>query len=519
MQTILQFRRFKHDPSVRALVSTPPSDDPEASAATLTDRKADAFLVQFESGDPADPHNWSKAKRWAITLTVGVVSSGVGIAGGINSAAAHDAMRELRVSEEVISLDTALFLLGLGLSSVFLAPLSEIGGRNPVYIITLALFMLFEIGCALSPNIGSRLVLRFLAGLAGSTPLSNAGGSLSDLWSTTERTAAFVIFSVCGLVGPMLGPVMGGYVGDSYLGYRWCDWITVIFTATMLVVCTFFLPETLAPVLLKFKAQQIRKLTGDERYETALERLRHTVPFKEHFIEGLQRPFAMLALEPIVVFFSLYMSVVYIVLFGNLVAFPKVYEQYGLSDGKIGLTFLPVAIGVVCVGFMTPLITRSHMRELEKVKARGGERLEPEERLQLAMVGTWCIPVSLFWMAWTCYPSVPIWAPLASQIFFGIGMLSCFISSYQYIIDSYLATAASALSCLTIVRYPISGGAVLFTGPMFDRLGPHWALTLLAFISLAACPIPFVFYKWGPRIRSWSKYTAKIEAKHEAMAK
>ena len=54
--------------------------------------------------------------------------------------------------------------------------------------------------------------------------------------------------------------------------------------------------------------------------------------------------------------------------------------------------------------------------------------------------------------AWTCYADkVSIWAPLASQVVFGIGILSCFISSYQYIIDAYTVTAASGLAVLTVV--------------------------------------------------------------------
>lgn len=51
------------------------------------------------------------------------------------------------------------------------------------------------------------------------------------------------------------------------------------------------------------------------------------------------------------------------------------------------------------------------------------------------------------------------------------GILSCFISSYQYIIDVYGTNAASALSALTFVRYTVTGGAVMFTEPMYERLG------------------------------------------------
>lgn len=41
---------------------------------------------------------------------------------------------------------------------------------------------------------------------------------------------------------------------------------------------------------------------------------------------------------------------------------------------------------------------------------------------------------------------------------------------------------------------------------MFQRLGTQWALTLLAFLSLAFMPIPFLFYYYGERIRAKSTF-------------
>jgi hypothetical protein len=46
----------------------------------------------------------------------------------------------------------------------------------------------------------------------------------------------------------------------------------------------------------------------------------------------------------------------------------------------------------------------------------------------------------------------------------------------------------------------------MFTGPIYERLGTHWALTLFGFVSLAISFIPIVFYVWGPKIRSLSRY-------------
>ncbi|GAA6001804.1 hypothetical protein JCM10207_002328 [Rhodosporidiobolus poonsookiae] len=468
----------------------------------------DLFLVDFVPNDPLDPKNWSLTRRWIYTFMIAHIALAVGVAGAINSAAAPFAAEALGVSEEVALLDTALFLTGFGVAAPIVGPLSEVAGRNPVYIITLLLFTLFEIGAACTTTIYARCIVRFFAGLAGATPLSNAGGSLADMWRPSERVFAFPAFAVSGFLGPAIGPVLGGWIGERYR-YEWCDWVTAIWGALVLVTTALFLPETLAPAILKLKAQAIRKRTGDDRYRTALEKLREQIPFRVHFVDALQRPFKMLVLEPIVIFFSLYMSVVYIVLFGDLVAYSYIFEPYSLSDGVLGLTFLAIIVGLLIMGALIPLIYRFHLRAEAKAE-REGRSLQPEQHLWIAMWGTWLIPISLFWGAWTSRESISIWSTLVSQVLFGTGILAVFIASYQYMIDAYLATAASALAVLTFVRYPISGGAVLFTGPMYKSLGRHWAMSLLAFISLAMSAIPFVFYRYGPRIRSWSRYTPKV---------
>lgn len=75
--------------------------------------------------------------------------------------------------------------------------------------------MIFIMASALAPNIGAQLVFRFIAGFFGSTPLTCAGGSISDLWSPMERVYAFPIFANAAFMGPIFGPVVGGFIGES----------------------------------------------------------------------------------------------------------------------------------------------------------------------------------------------------------------------------------------------------------------------------------------------------------------
>ncbi|GAA5921347.1 hypothetical protein JCM3775_003004 [Rhodotorula graminis] len=462
-------------------------------------------LVGFSDPDPLNPQGWSTTRRTLITLLLAVMCTWVGACSSMNAELAHQVSADLGVARETTAqLDTVLFLVGFGVAAPLCAPLSELAGRTPIYLVSLALLALFELGAALSPTSPARAALRFLAGCAATTPLSNAGAAVGDLWDEDERTVAFGVFGVGGFLGPCLGPVVGGWIAQSGWSYRWADGVQAIGAAVLLVISFALLPETYPPTLLAFKAAAIRRRTRSSAYLTPLELARRETSFAHEFRRTLARPFVMLTREPIVVCFCAYLTLVFIILFGNLTGYPFIFSPHALSPGESGTLFLSIAVGLFLCAVCTPLMRSDWRCRTGRAHARG-QAVPPEERLRVAIVGTWAVPVSLYWAAWVCRPGVSIWASLGAQALFGVGIWSSFYSTFLYCIDSYGHKAASALAALTFLRYPIAGAAVLFTPPLYERLGPHLALTLLASLSLLVSVIPLVFYKWGARIRSWSR--------------
>lgn len=223
----------------------------------------------------------------------------------------------------------------------------------------------------------------------------------------------------------------------------------------------FFQPETFAPVLLKWKAAHLRKITGDDRYVAEVEIRADS--FGRRLLTALYRPFLLTIREPIVILFALYLTVVYIILFTFLDGYTYVFgETYGFSEGITGLAFIGIAIGLCGASLLVPLIHHWAKRDLALIREKEGPsaKLPPEKRLWFAMFGAPAVPISLFWMGWTNYPSISYWSGLASSVLFGYGILCIFISSYQYIIDAYEMYAASALASLTLIRYVAAGGMV-----------------------------------------------------------
>jgi multidrug resistance protein len=452
---------------VRALSKEITRRRTRASGRTNTHEKQPeretVFVVGFESeSDTMNPHNWSYATRIFATIMIAWIGFIVGFASSIDSAALTQAAADFAVSEVTEILATGLFLVGFGFGALFAGPISETVGRNPVYIVTLAVYMIWIMASALAPNIGAQLVFRFLAGFFGSTPLTCAGGSISDLWDPMERVFAFPVFANAAFMGPIFGPVVGGFIGQSNLvSWRWCEWITLIISGAILALVFFFQPETFAPILLKWKAAHLREITGDDRYVAAVEI--RADPFRIRLLHALYRPFILVAREPIIMLFALYLTVVYIILFTFLDGYNYVFGvTYGFSEGIIGLSFLGIAIGLCGASVLVPLIHHWAKRDLATAKELYGPnaRNPPEKRLWFAMLGAPAVPISLLWMGWTNYPSISYWNGLVASVLFGYGILCIFISTYQYIIDSYERYAASALASLTLIRYVAAGGMV-----------------------------------------------------------
>jgi multidrug resistance protein len=421
------------------------------------------FVVGYESeSDTLNPHNWSYTTRIFATIMIAWIGFIVGFASSVDSAALTQAAEEFGVSEVTESLATGLFLVGFGFGALFAGPISETVGRNPVYIVTLAVYMIWIMASALAPSIGAQLVFRFLAGLFGSTPLTCAGGSISDLWNPMERVFAFPVFANAAFLGPIFGPVVGGFVGQSSLvSWRWCEWITLIISGAILIMIILFQPETFAPILLYWKAKHLRRITGDDRYVAEVEI--RADPFWKRLLHALYRPFILTAREPIVILFALYLTVVYIILFTFLDGYTYIFgKTYGFSEGITGLSFLGIGIGLCFASLWVPLLHHWAKRDLAKAQQLYGPNAHnpPEKRLWFAMFGAPAVPISLFWMGWTNYASVSYWNALVASVLFGYGILCIFISSYQYIIDSYETYAASALASLTLIRYVAAGGMV-----------------------------------------------------------
>lgn len=405
-------------------------------------------------------------------------------------------------------------MIGLGFGGLVTAPVSEVVGRNPVYLSMLPMFMLFTMGAGLARNLPQRCVCRGLAGLFGSAPLVCSAAAVVDLWSLAERVYVYPVFSMITFMGAIVAITPGSFIGEAerkhHTSWQWVDWATIIFAVTLLTLIILFMPETYSPILLHWKAKQLRRLTGDGRYRAPLEFRR--VSFPRRLGHALYRPILLFWTEPIIMIFAFYQMILFIILYTFSAGFIAVFQEpQKLTQGKTGLTFLALGVGVLLAGLLFPLAAKLTRRRIYKAQSCGPYTPEPELNLYLAMFGAPLIPISLFWMGWTARPSIPIWSSLAGAVLFGSGVLCVFVSSLMYVASTFEYHPASALASLQLLRLIAAGVMATLAHIMYNRLGVQWTSTLLGCIALFFLPVPYILFRWGSRVRAWSRY-AQSEA-------
>lgn len=462
-------------------------------------KENDPHLVEFEEGDPKNPRNFPMWRKIMITALVSQISFCLTTSSSISSAGAVSSAREFGCNEYLGDMATGLYFIGFGVGVTPIGPLSEIYGRNAVYFSTFLISNLFCMGCALAPNMQTLLVCRFFGGVFGAAPLSNSGGSLADISDSLLRSWLFPTFSCLSYVGPALAPLIGGYINESHLGWRWIYWVTFIYSMGILALCVVLLPETCHHIILGKKAKKLRKKTNDLNYRVpSAPEITPAVIARAVFM-----PLVLLVREPIILFCNVYITIAYIIFFGDLESYSVTFEPYNLTDGQIGLLFIPIAVGFILSWFTTPFIVKNYSRVVAKAKGSP----PPEIRILPLLLISPLLPISLFWLAWTSgYTNISLWCPGVSGLMFGFGFIILFISIYQYLIDVYEANAATALASITLARYWASGVWVVFVRQIYRDMGSHWATSMLAFVSAAMIPVTWVFFRYGKTIRMHSKY-------------
>lgn len=485
------------------------SDSSESqSAEKEVSQEKDPFLVEFSGpDDPEHPHNWSTGKRTAVIIQVMLLTSVTYMGSSIYTPGQEQIQQEFNVGHVVGTLNLSMYVLGYGLGPIFFSPLSEFAkiGRQPLYIITFFLFAMLQIGTALVKNIAGLVILRFITGILCSPSLATGGATVGDIVPPDYVPLFIGLWSVGAVSAPVVGPLLGAAMVDAK-DWRWIFWLLMWLASATLIVLVFFFPETSEDSILYRRAIRLRRITGDDRYYTAKAKSEDRLSLKDIMVIALYRPFEIIVKEPIVAAIDIYIALCYGTFYLFFEAFPIVFGGiYHFTLIEIGLAFMGFCVGCViayaiCIVFLMKVVAK---------KAKN-DKFTPETFMILAMATCLCLPLSLFLFGWAA--GVHWILPIIAELFFVIGLFNLFQASFAYLAISYPKYLASVFAGNGVCRAGFACAFPLFGKAMYDNLAIDgypvaWGSSILGFFSIALAAIPFLLYKYGPYLRSKSKFT------------
>lgn len=507
---------------------------------------------------------------------------------------------EFHVSKTIILTGITTFCMGFALAPMVLAPFSEINGRYPVFAVSGVVFVVFQLVCGFVPDLAGLLVARFFVGVGGSVFSTMIGGVIADLWEKEERNTPMAIFSGSVLVGTGLGPlvtaVMAYRFGNDGDKWKWVYWHQVIMGGTLMILMVIMFKESRGSVVLSRKAKTLNAwyekrekagyygvwlqdpagdgTTSDTDTVTGMEdegmkirslplrprsgsvvnvqlvRLRWRVKSDEERSSlgkmisiSVYRPFHLLFTEPVVFFFSLWVSFAWAVLYLTFASIPYVFETvYGWNIQSAGYIFGAMITGAILstvIGvwqdelFKNPQWRAENWQSDESsienasqqdgvhtraVRARFYSILRrhfpveaPESRLYFTCITATLLPIGLFIFGFTSNENMHWISPAIAICLATMGIYSIYLATFNYLADVYHMYASSALAAQSCCRNVLGGIFPLVTLPLFENLGNARAGALLGGIALGLTFVPWVLVFFGPKIRARSAFAVNLE--------
>ncbi|KAI1800342.1 MFS general substrate transporter [Daldinia bambusicola] len=544
----------------------------------------------------ADPLTWPLARKGVMVAISCMATCFTAYAAGAYSESADLIAAEFNTTRESALVGVTTFCIGFAIAPMILAPFSEINGRYPIFAIAGVVFVVFQAVCGVVTNLAGMLVARFLKGVGGSVFSTMVGGVIADMYEKEGRNTPMALFSGAVLVGTGLGPLVAAVMvqrwGDEGQKWKWVFWHQVIIDFVLMIAVVAFFKESRGSVLLSRKAKvlnkwyqqleekgvfgvymsesygdsyilsrsmattelntrAVEKRPSDFAFEPkqdrgrGLRRIRWVVREDEQraslatmITVSLFRPFMFLFTEPIVFFFSLWVSFAWAILYLTFGSIPLVFQrQYDFSIEQSGFVFVAMIIasllatilGIYQEGMLKHPKWRSGSENSETDSSE--ESLEddttgfwafmrrkfpahsPESRLYFTCFTSVLLPAGLYLFGFASQPSIHWMVPTFAIFLATMGIFYIYLATFNYLADIYQAYASSALAAQSFCRNVLGGAFPLVTGPLIRNLGEDAMGGLLGGIATALTVVPWALVLFGSRIRGRSSFAIALEQK------
>jgi DHA2 family multidrug resistance protein len=182
---------------------------------------------------------------WSIVAVISIATFMTVLDTSIANVALDHIAGGLAVSYDEATWVTTSFLVATAIIIPISGWLANVIGRKRYYMISVALFTFASFLCGIAPNITLLVIARILQGAAGGGLAPVEQSMLVDTFPPKQRGMAFAAYGLVVIAGPVVGPVIGGWITDNY-SWHWCFLINVPIGVLSLVLVNIFVDEPAA---------------------------------------------------------------------------------------------------------------------------------------------------------------------------------------------------------------------------------------------------------------------------------
>ncbi|RDW57517.1 synaptic vesicle transporter [Coleophoma cylindrospora] len=466
------------------------SPAPEPGFLSAEPNLVDGHVSTREVDDDTDvdKHPLLKLPTWRKSV-ITFVASWMTFASTFSSAALFPAVPEIAAdfgtSEEIINVTNAAVFLAMGTSTLIWGPLASIIGRRTAYIISGFMLFVSSIGMAVAPNLATFVAMRLLAAFEGTYFMVAGQTIIADLFIPTKRGTAVGFFMSGSVMGPALGPCLGGII-TSYASWRILFWTQTAMVGIGFILSVFFVPSVKTP------SSEVGESTKRPSMLT-MENLAKFNPINT--FKMLRYP--NILLTDIACGFLAYPQ--YSLLIGpEYVINPRFHLNGSAVSGVF--YFAPA------VGFLTGSLIGGKFADITVKKwiKKRGMRL-PQDRLNSGIYAFFIVvPVAYMIYGWVLEKEVGgLAVPVISIAFTGFGIMAAFNSLNTYCAEAIPAHRTEIMSTKYFIQYVFGATANATFLPLEKKIGIGLVSTIGAVLTILSGCIVILVAKRGLVMQRW----------------
>ena len=416
----------------------------------------------------------TKKQRLCVLVIVSLAALILPFSDSVYLPALAQIEHELHASTVLVDYTVSAYMIAAGIAGLVWGPLSDRFGRKIILLIALVFFLGFTIGCILARTIALLLVFRTLQGATIVASFVVGQSAIVDIYPAEGLGFAMGLFLVPLLVGPVVGPFIGGIL-TNWFGWRSTFIALAIMAVASAALTLLFVPETHHYLTIQRLTHSTSKNPDDLQKNPPI-RIREAETILKPGFVAPWRPLVFLGdltIIPHTLLCNFNFATLFILL--TLMANREAEKPYFLSPLFIGMSYVPTGasslIGSILGGWVSDWSVKRFPQAVES-------------RLVFNLIGCLSCPLGLLLFGWSFHFGVHLAVPILGAA------LNCFGEAFMYTGTCAFVTVkkpndtGAVLALVNSFAFLAAGIGIIVVAPLLAVLKFGPLLSIMAGISL-----------------------------------